>query len=184
MEPSAISIIESRAVFAVKRRRGESEEGGVGRKKKMADGTAYMRITRGWHGHVAILRPTPCSRQPLSFFLSLSRLPVTSRLSVPSPTCHGQFLSRRICLSLPIVKALRGASEPAGSLREKTRTWARRRETRVARTDRRGKEYLPSSAKIEFRRGRRNSSARSTIATPIARATHSRPHRRVETCVA
>lgn len=63
-------IIESRPLLS--RSNGESEEGGVGRKKKMAVGAAYMRITRGWHGHVAALRLTPCFRHPFPFPLPLS----------------------------------------------------------------------------------------------------------------
>lgn len=73
-----LDIIESRAPFAVKSRRdgGESEEGGVGRKKKMAVGAAYANNSRLARSR-RVARPSVqldsmFSTHPLSFFLSRS----------------------------------------------------------------------------------------------------------------
>jgi len=62
------------------------------RGRRSRDGR-LIRITRGWH--VAVLHSTlPSLRSVPSQF--------HPALSAPSPTCHGQFLSRRIRLPSPI----------------------------------------------------------------------------------
>lgn len=107
--PAISAIIESRTPFAVERRRGVRRRRSRGRKKKMADGAAYTnnsRLARSRRVRLHVL------------LLSLSRFPPSRFLPPVCPTCHGQFLSRRICLSLPIVKAPRAG---LWSPREKTR---------------------------------------------------------------
>lgn len=129
-----------------------------------------MRITRGWHGHVANLR--------VRLHVLLVQIVLSFVYLVPpvcllwSPTCHGQFLSRRICFSSPIARGLWGCAKRCTRGR---RGHGGRRQTWVARTGHVCcKGCCPAAQKADFvadggitRHGQRSRAL-------IAPATHSR----------
>lgn len=117
-------------------------------------------ITRGWHDRVARDPPRGplLSSQPVRSFLFL--VPPPPRLSASSPTRHGQFLSRRICLSLPIAHGARAKRRAC------TRTWSHLHGPNIVVAAAKGGSNAGKSRRADSVADGGSRSARSTIAKP------------------